>query len=277
MSAYYGKTRTPCMIVMFLIGLMVAPANAQTTRQQEPAKELMVDLGGGVHMCLVWIPAGSFKMGDAKGPVYEQPVHQVNVTKPFYLGKYEVTQEQWQAVMGNNPSYFKSPTNPVENVSWIDCQSFARRINEKFAIAGEKYALPTEAQWEYACRAASSTRFFFGDDGKALGDYAWYDDNSGNKTHPVGRKRPNAWGLYDMLGNAWEWCQDWYGADYYAKSPTDDPTGPPAGTGRSIGHVARGGSWDYPAGQYRTLFRDYDAPEYKLDNLSFRIARIAAV
>ncbi|MCX6873204.1 MAG: formylglycine-generating enzyme family protein [Verrucomicrobia bacterium] len=256
------------MTLLVLIGSEVNLADAQSIRQQNPAKELLMDLGGGVKMGRLWIPAGSFKRGDAKGPGYEQSVHQVNITKPFYLGKYEVTQEQWQAVMGNNPSYFKNPTNPVESVSWIDCQRFARRMNEKFAIPGEKYALPTEAQWEYACRAARGTRYFFGDDEKALGDYAWYDDNSGNKTHPVGRKLPNAWGLYDMLGNAWEWCQDWHAADYYAKSPPDDPTGPVAGTCRSIGHVARGGSWDYPAGQDRTLLRDYDAPEYKLDDLT---------
>lgn len=255
-----------------LLWSMVTLAIVGTVGGKEPAKEITVDLGGSVKMNLVFIPAGSFRMGDEKGPSYEKPVHKVNITKPFYVGKYEVTQEQWQAVMGNNPSYFKGPTNPVENVSWGDCQRFVKEMNVKFAVPGEKYALPTEAQWEYACRAASTTRFYFGDEEKALGDYAWYDANSGNRTHAVGKKLPNAWGLYDMYGNVWEWCQDWYGSDYYAKSPTDDPTGPTTSKGR----VARGGSWDYPAGQYRTLFRDYDVPGYKLDNLGFRVARVPA-
>ena len=157
----------------------------------------------------------------------EHPQHRVRITKPFYLGKYLVTQEQWEAVMGSNPSEFKGPKNPVEMVSWEDCQQFLGKLNAKSSSGASKFQLPSEAQWEYACRAGSKTKYCFGDDESKLGEYAWYDANSGNTTHPVGGKKPNAWGLYDMHGNVCEWCQDWWGRDYYAKSPADDPTGLP--------------------------------------------------
>jgi formylglycine-generating enzyme required for sulfatase activity len=135
-----------------------------------PEKEIAVDLGDGVKLEMVLIPAGSFRMGDEG----EKPVHKVNITKPFYLGKYLVTQEQWEAVMGSNPSHFKGPKQPVEQVSWIDCQQFFTKLNEKLHPEGGKFQLPTEAQWEYACRAGSTTKYCFGDDETRLGDYAWY-------------------------------------------------------------------------------------------------------
>ena len=220
------------------------------------------------------IPAGDFMMGspdsdkDAQGD--EKPQHQVRITKPFYLGKYLVTQEQWEAIMGKNPSHFKGPKNPVEMVSWDDCQEFLKRLNEK---AGRgKFELPSEAQWEYACRAGSATLYCFGDDRSKLGEYAWYDANSGSKTHPVGGKKPNAWGLSDLHGNVWEWCQDWYDSGYYAKAPMDDPTGPAAGWL----HVARGGSWDRPAGRCRSAVRDYEDLGDRYFNLGFRVSRVSA-
>ena len=188
-----------------------------------PLQEVAVDLGGGVKMELVLIPAGEFLMGNDRG---FGPIHKVRITKPFYLGKYLVTQEQWQAVMGSNPSNFKGPKNPVERVSWDNCQEFIEKLNANVAGGKGRFALPTEAQWEYACRAGSTTKYCFGDDDSQLGEYAWYGGNSGNQTHPGGEKRPNAWGLYDMHGNVYEWCQDWYVSNYYANSPTDDPTGP---------------------------------------------------
>ena len=132
-----------------------------------------MDLGGGVKLDLVLIPAGSFTMGDDDR---FKPAHKVTITKPFYLGKYEVTQEQWEAVMGSNPSYFKGPKNPVEQVSWDDCQQFLVKLNAKSGGQGSKFVLPTEAQWEYACRAGSTGKFCFGDDEKQLGEYAWYGD-----------------------------------------------------------------------------------------------------
>ena len=146
--------------------------------------------------------------------------------------------------MGNNPSYFNGPKNPVEEVSWDDCQRFLEKLNLKVGTAHRgKLILPSKAQWEYACRAGSTTKYYFGDDEKKLGDYAWYDQNSENTTHPVGQKKPNAWGLYDMHGNVWELCRDWIAPGYYKESAVDDPTGPAKGSG----HVSRGGCWAFSA------------------------------
>ncbi|MEI8241566.1 MAG: formylglycine-generating enzyme family protein, partial [Actinomycetota bacterium] len=175
---------------------------------KELPKKVAADLGGGVKLEMVLIPAGEFMMSDGLGFPIGSEKHKVTITKPFYLGKYEVTQEQWKAVMGNTPSYFKGPKNPVENVSWNVCQEFLVKLNAKAGGQGGKFVLPTEAQWEYACQAGSTGIFCFGNDRKQLGEYAWCGKNSGSKTHPVGGKKPNAWGLYDMHGNVSEWCQD---------------------------------------------------------------------
>jgi formylglycine-generating enzyme required for sulfatase activity len=157
-----------------------------------------------VKLHLVLIPAGEFLMGapDSQKSFFpsEKPQHRVRITRPFYMGKYAVTQEQWEVVMGNNPSEFKGPKNPVENVDLHECEAFVKRLN--LLVGGTPFKLPTEAQWEYSCRAGSTTKFSFGNDGERLGDYAWYVKNSGRGTHPVGEKKPNAWGLYDMHGNA---------------------------------------------------------------------------
>ncbi|KKK80247.1 hypothetical protein LCGC14_2825390, partial [marine sediment metagenome] len=217
-------------------------------------KELAVDLGGGVKMEMVLIPAGSFLMGDAFLMDVAKPVHKVRITKPFYLGKYEVTQEQWEAVMGSNPSRSKGAKNPVEMVSWDDCQQFLVKLNAKSGRQGGKFVLPTEAQWEYACRAGSAGKFCFGDDEKQLGEYAWYGDNSDGKTHAVGGKKPNTFGLHDMHGNVWEWCQDWYGA--YGAEAVDEPSGPTTGSG----HVGRGGGWSNPAMVCQSAFRSIFVP-----------------
>ena len=191
-------------------------ATAQRTgvggKTKGPPKEIAVDLGHGVKLEMVLIPAGEFLMGspdsDKDAQSDEKPQHRVRITKPFYLGKYLVTQEQWEAVTGTSPSYFKRPKNPVEQVSWEDCRGFVKKLNGK--VGGGTFPLPTEAQWEYACRAGSTTRYCFGDEESGLGEYAWYEANSDSKTHPVGGMKRNAWGLYDMHGNVWEWCQDWY-------------------------------------------------------------------
>jgi formylglycine-generating enzyme required for sulfatase activity len=177
----------------------------------------------------------------------EGPQHEVTISKPFYMGATEVTQAQYEAVMGTNPSKIKGPTNPVVSVSWEDAGEFCRKLSEK---TGKTVRLPTEAEWEYACRAGTKTRFSFGDSDIALGDYAWCGRNSGGKAHPVGRKKPNAWGLYDMHGNVWEWCVDWYGS--YSSGASTDPQG--AGSGGT--RVARGGAWDFDdSGVFRCAYR----------------------
>ena len=232
-----------------------------------------MNLGRGVKLEMVLIPAGEFLMGspDADKNAYdwEKPQHRVRITKPFFLGKYPVTQEQWEAVMGGNPSHFKGPQNPVERVSWDDCQEFLEKSNSLPSKGGE-FQLPTEAQWEYACRAGSKTRCCFGDNESGLGEYAWYDKNSGKKTHPVGEKKPNAWGLYDMHGNVWEWCADWF--DGYDAKAADDPAGPRTGSNR----VGRGGSWDAPAGRCVSAYRYDRRPGNRYSYLGLRLSRVLA-
>jgi formylglycine-generating enzyme required for sulfatase activity len=232
---------------------------AHETPAAGPAEDLppsmVLDLGRDIRMELVLVRPGSFQMGDAGGADDAQPVHTVAITQPFYLGKYKVTQQQWEAVMGNNPSYFKGPQNPVDNVGWDACQRFLKKLGEK-CNPGWKCALPNEAQWEYACRAGSSTKYCYGDDESRLAEYAWFSDNSKDRTHPVGEKKPNAWGLYDVHGSLFEWCADWYAKDCYKASPPSDPAGPAAGTL----HVDRGGSWRSLAGGCRCGFRNNNSP-----------------
>lgn len=207
------------------------------------------------------IPTGSFRMGSTEFFDSEKPVHKVKISEAFYLGKYEVTQAQWQVVMGNNPSYFKGDNLPVENVSWEDVQEFIAKLNRK----GEgTYRLPTEAEWEYACRAGTS-----GDYAGNLDEMGWYEGNSERKTHPVGQKKPNGWGLYDMHGNVWEWCEDWYDGGYYARSPNSDPKGPSEGSTR----VARGGGCDFPSVACRSATRYGFRPVLRGNTLGFRLVR----
>jgi len=258
----------------------VAPDAGVVAPATQPAKELTLelgnkvlslDLGNEVTMKLVRIPAGQFLIGSPeseKDRGRDETQHEVTISRPFYMGVYEVTQAQWQAVMGMNPSRFKGDNRPVERVSWDDCQSFCQALS---ATAGRTIRLPTEAEWEYACRAGTKTQYCFGDG--AFGDavsqlawYAWYDGNSMDQTHDVGRRIRNAWGLYDMHGNVWEWCQDSYGA-YSAGSQTD-PTGPLSGSFR----VVRGGSWSYGAYYCRAAYRGVSDPVYRLTNLGFRLA-----
>jgi formylglycine-generating enzyme required for sulfatase activity len=207
----------------------------------------------GIGMEFMPIPAGEFWMGcyerkhrfwKSKGEHVclndEEPRHRVVITRPFFLGKYEVTQREWERVMGkgNNPSEFKGDERPVDNVSWNDVQEFIRKLNANEGGRIE-YRLPTEAEWEYAARAGTETRYSFGDGAGKLGDYAWFEENSDGQTHPVGQKQPNPWGLYDMHGNVAEWVQDRHGHDYYQGSALQDPRGPSSG---SSFRVVRGGS-----------------------------------
>ena len=234
-------------------------------------RELALDLANGVKLEMVLIPAGEFLMGSlepGKDATDSERPHRVRISRPFYLGKYLVTQDQWGGVMGNNPSNFKGPKNPVDSVSWDDCQHFCDKLNVKLGVKAGKFQLPSEAQWEYACRAGTTTCYCFGDDESGLDEFAWYSANSGRKTHPVGEKRPNSWGLYDMHGNVWEWCADWYGNDYYSKSPEDDPTGPASGACR----VHRGGSWRSKANGARSAKRAITTGDSRLDGMGFRVS-----
>ncbi len=240
----------------------VAPSVSVPVAQSETVGESKavesIKTAAGIEM--VSIPAGEFQMGGDKY-AFEKPVHRVVISEPFYMGKYEVTQAQWESVMGNNPSYFKGQDLPVEQVSWNDCQEFIRKLNAQGD--GYIYRLPTEAEWEYACRAGTT-----GDYAGNLDAMGWYKDNSGSKTHPVGQKQANSWGLYDMHGNVWEWCQDWEGA-YPSKSVTD-PTGPSSGSAR----VLRGGSWYDTAAACRSAYRFNYWPGDRYYSLGFRLVRI---
>ena len=220
-----------------------------------------------VGISLTLLPMGSFTMGDAAGSSDEKP-HRVTLTRPFYVGVYEVTNAQWKKVMGSVPSNWKDDDRPVEQVSLDDAVEFCRKLSELPAErrAGRVYRLPTEAEWEYACRAGTTTKYSFGDDESLLGDYGWFDGNSGKQTHPVGLKKPNAWGLYDMHGNVWERCSDWYGD--YPDGAMTDPKGPSSGSYR----VYRGGSWDSSAGFCRSAFRYGYFPSSHFSGLGFRLA-----
>ena len=219
----------------------------------------------GVKMKL--IPAGTFMMGDTNGGKDETP-HEVTLTQPFYLGVTEVTNAQWKAVKGNVPSHWKDDDRPVENVSWEDAVSFCKKLSSLPAerAAGRVYRLPTEAEWEYACRAGTTTSYSFGNDKSLLGDFAWFGGNADGRTHPVGQKQPNAWGLYDMHGNAWEWCSDWYGD--YPSGAVSDPLGPLSGSRR----VYRGGPWSSSAGFCRSAYRGRNLPSTRGSFLGFRLA-----
>ncbi len=230
-----------------------------------PAGTLVTKTLAGVTFVFSFIPAGSFLMGspdtDTEAYSDEKPQHQVTLTKPFLMLRNEVTQAQYEAVMGTNPSYFTGDTaRPVEPVSWYDAVSFCARLSQ--LESGATYRLPTEAEWEYAARAGTTTRRY-----GAIDDIAWYSGNSSSTTHPVKQKLPNAWGLYDMLGNVWEWTGDWYGT--YAHAALTDPTGPSTGSLR----VLRGGSWGSVALDARAACRGNYGPGNTRDRLGFRPLR----
>ncbi|GBC61324.1 hypothetical protein DENIS_2284 [Desulfonema ishimotonii] len=219
-------------------------------------------------MKFVFIPPGTLMMGspeDEPERFNNETLHKVTLTKGFYMQTTTVTQEQWKAVMGNNPSYFKGCGDkcPLENVSWDGAQAFIAKLNQD---GSDEYRLPTEAEWEYACRAGTDTRYYTGNAEDDLNRAGWYNANSGSKTHPAGEKEPNAFGLYDMHGNVWEWCQDWYGK--YPADAVVDPIGPDDGSFR----VRRGGSWFYAAGYCRSAYRYYDSPDYRGNRYGFRLA-----
>jgi formylglycine-generating enzyme required for sulfatase activity len=216
---------------------------------------------------MVRVEGGIFTMGatseqrsDAASD--EKPAHQVTLS-PFCIGKYEVTQEEWETVMGSNPSNFKGAKRPVEFVSWDDCQEFIRKLN---VLTGKRFRLPTEAEWEYAARGGNRSQGYKYAGGNNISSVAWYDGNAGRETHPVGQKQSNEMGLYDMAGNVWEWCQDWKGV--YSSSPQTNPTGPSSASLR----VYRGGSWGNYARYCRVSIRYYFKPDYRSSYLGLRLA-----
>jgi formylglycine-generating enzyme required for sulfatase activity len=247
---------------------VVAPGATDAGRPTPPAGAgpaptgKTIDLGKGVSMDLVLIPAGSFDMGSPDAEKDrdsdEGPVHKVQIAKAFYMGKYEVTQVQYLAVMGTNPSKLNGQNLPVESVSWDEALACCRKIGGR---------LPTEAEWEYACRAGSETRFCYGDDlnDAQLGEYAWYSVNSDSTTHAVGQKKPNSFGLYDMHGNVYEWCSDWFAA--YANAQAVNPVGASSGQHR----VCRGGGWIVNARFCRCANRHIFSPEFRSIGLGFRV------
>jgi formylglycine-generating enzyme required for sulfatase activity len=257
------------------VSLPSQSAQVSSTIQSESAKDtssksssqiLTETLPGNIKLEMIKILAGSFTMGSDEYDD-EKPKHQVKLQE-FYLGKYPVTQEQYQAIMGNNPSHFKdNPKNPVEQVSWNDAQKFCQKINKK---TGKKYRLPSEAEWEYACRAGTQTRYYFGDGEKQLGEYAWYSENSGSKTHSVGQKKPNNWGLFDMSGNVWEWCDDGWHENY--------ENAPKNGSSWNDNHsqtffrTLRGGSWLVNSRFCRSASRDGDLAGVRNYDIGFRLA-----
>ena len=220
-----------------------------------------IPLPGGATMEMIGCEPGKFLMGsppDEKGRFDNETRHSVELTKGFWLGKYEVTQAQWNSVMHNNNSRFKNPNHPVENISWHDCETFVRRV--RAAIAGVR--LPTEAEWEYACRAGSDAPV---SGSGQIADMAWYDMNSDNQTHEVGKNKPNAWGFYDMHGNVLEWCADWFSIP---SGDAVDPKGPPSGSFK----VLRGGCWFFYDSDCRSAYRLRREPRLRNCIFGFRIA-----
>ena len=252
-------------------------------------------VSNSIGMQLAAIPPGEFLMGGHEPPnellrVFdfepkmvrdEFPQHPVRINRPFWLGVYPVTVREYRQVMGTVPrllqgflGLFGEVRLPVTNVTWDEAQEFCRRLSELPVekAADHVYRLPTEAEWEYACRAGTTTRFSFGDDPAKLGGYAWWSENAGKKAHPVGQKKPNSWSLFDMHGNVWEWCGDWHARGYYSRSPRDDPPGPHSGENR----VVRGGSWhSINPGYFRSASRAHYLPDRRLSYVGLRVARVA--
>lgn len=259
------------IIFSILFILSVIPASMSYSGQIMGKANTYKDPTTGMEF--VFVKGGCYQMGDTFGDGYdliERPVHEVCVDD-FCMGKYAVTQGEWKAMMGNNPSLFKKCGHncPVERVSWNEVQAFISKLNSK----GEsnKYRLPTEAEWEYAARSGGRQEKYAGSND--IDRVAWYWKNDKGQTHPVGHKQPNGLGLYDMNGNVYQWCQDWYDADYYKDSPRNNPKGPASGNEMYIfGRVARGGSWRNDARTVRTSMRMY-GPDGGYDFIGFRLVR----
>jgi formylglycine-generating enzyme required for sulfatase activity len=272
MHSVCGKSAQFALVVS--LGALNASAQAvdQKTIHSDPVAAFVSEFATATGIKLVQIHAGTFTMGSVEGEANrgadEGPVMQVTLTEDFYLGATDVTQGQYESVTGTNPSDFKNVgTNaPVEQVTFAEAMAFCEKLTERESATGRlpdgyAFTLPTEAQWEYACRAGTT--------GPYAGDIpamSWFDSNSGGTTHPVGLEKPNAWGLYDMSGNVYQWCLDWY-AKRYPGGSAIDPTGPATGTV----HVLRGGGWYYDKTYCRSAYRDFD-PGFRANFIGFRVA-----
>jgi formylglycine-generating enzyme required for sulfatase activity len=277
------------LLAMLLVGFVAFSRAGEMTQESAAPAELpqVIRTVTGIEMIL--IRGGSFLMGSDRGHADERPVHRVWVDA-FYMDRYEVTQEQYDQLVLGNPSHFKGPKNPVEQVSWPAAASYCNArsraeglepcYDEKSAecdFQASGYRLPTEAEWEYACRAGTTTEYSFAPDSDALADHAWYDASSEGSTHPVGGKQPNPWGLYDMHGNVAEWCNDFYQPRYYRASPEKNPRGP----AQSERCVLRGGAWSSGADDCRSAYRRAHAPGFNQpcfqgDDIGFRCVRAAS-
>ena len=229
------------------------------------------EITNSVGMKLVLIHAGSFTMGSPEGEIGRQEnetPHEVTISNSYYLGVFEVTQGEYEKVIEERPSVFIGIHLPVNQISREDAVTFCKKLSDlpEEKATGRNYRLPTEAEWEYACRANSPTAYCFGDSTESLGEYAWFDTNDGRTPHPVGQKKPNRWGLYDMHGNVWEWCNDWY--IEYPSGAAINPSGPRGGKS----FVFRGGSWSNPAASCRSAHRFTIEPTFRSGSLGFRVA-----
>ncbi len=256
------------VLVLFQLLALLHPAKAQAPKE----------ITNSIGMKLVLIPKGTFMMGSPEseqGRNENENQHEVTISKDYYLGVYEVTQAQYEKVMGKNPSHFQGAVVgnenadlPVEMVTWDDAVEFCKKLSDlsEEKKTGREYRLPTEAEWEYACRAGSKTAYSFDDEEGLLPEYGWFRRNSSDRTHTVGLLEPNAWGLYDMHGNVWEWCSDRHGE--YPKGAVSDPTGPKEGSNR----VYRGGGWNGVAACCRSAYRGWYPPSDRSSDDGFRLA-----
>ena len=251
------------ILILLLLVANIFNVSAQIANESQNKITVTVK---GVSFDMIKVKAGTFYMGatsEQQNPSDdEKPAHKVILTRDYYIGKTEVTQALWIAVMGGNPSYHEGANKPVDHVTWDACQTFVKKLN---AATGKKFRLPTEAEWEFAARGGNYSKHYQYSGSNNLRDVAWYYANSNSTTHDVAAKQPNELGLYDMSGNVWEWCSDWYG-DYSSNAQTD-PAGPFSGSAR----VYRGGSWSSGARNRRSSNRDYCIPDYRYGNLGLRL------
>ena len=260
------------LILFFALGQIPRGMASVSSKEIMAPDEDFIETAFGINMKMMYVEGGEFLMGgtpEQGEDAYddEKPIHKVALDA-YYIGAFEVTQGQWEKVMGTNPSYFtKGEDYPVERVSWEDAQAFCRELSRK---TGRKYSLPTEAQWEYAARGGKKNESTKYSGSSSIDSVGWYCDNTNQGTYPVGQKHPNALGIYDMSGNVREWCQDWYGENYYADSPLTNPTGPSTGFER----VMRGGSWFFNARSCRVSQRGYTNPNLHIALNGFRLCLI---